>query len=335
MSIQPNAVKVCDLIKGRIVLEPEAVKTLEPRSQVQISVGDASGSIHEQLADVIDGAFHFDKTGFVYPIRTFAISRPLDGAKVFEARNLFPASDREFETQFKSHRDRSGNLHVDYFVASQIFRHFQGQEGYRISASVTAAYKSIELMDRSYLDEAEGMLSESLRAIHTVGLARSTRNNREHLNVSLLCAQYHVYLAQGKPREFLQTLFTLSELLRHQDFNSYYNLAYNGALSLRLLVLLQLIAGQLSDARATAALSFDLFKHACRDADDNLAHFKELRYVHDNTYESMRLARRVKEVPKSLLDKTLRSCLRISGENFPLSFEKMTKTYTMATELQK
>lgn len=331
MSIPPNAVKVCDLTNGRIVFDAESIVVVDRNDQIHISLTDMTDTVHEFPVDIVDGESRFDRTAFPQPLRSFRVFRATDGHTVFEAHNLFPSTDREFETQFKSHRDRSGDRHVDYFVASQIFDQFTGQEGYRISASVVAAYKAIELLDTAYLDAAEKMLLRSLSAIPTVKLARSTRNNREHLHISVLCALYHVHLALGNSREFLRTLLVLKGLLEDQAFQSYYNLAYNGALSLRLLTLLHLAAGQQSEARNTATLSFNVFKLASRDADENLAHFKELRYVHDNTLESMRIARRVNEVTDSLIDKTLRGCLRVSADEHQKSFTEMRDTFMRAT----
>lgn len=331
MGNQMHAVEVCDLKHGRLVFQTGATGFLTDNAELQVTVTDGEGVTHEIPSTTLDTTLHLDTAATPRPIRSLTVTRPSTGEPVFEAKNLFPATDREFETQFKSHRDRTGDRYVDYFVANQIFDHFTGQEGYRISAAVAAAYKSIELMEESYLEEAERMLLESLSAIPTVKLARSTRNNREHLQISVLCALYHVHLARGNPDAFVRTLQLLKELLEGQEFNSYYNLAYNSALSLRLLILLQLISGETKNARATATLSFHVFKLAARDADENLAHFKELRYVHDNTYESMRLARRVKEVTEALVDKTLRGCLRVSADAHPTSYGKMRETFIDAS----
>lgn len=335
MSIQLEALEVCDLKNGRIVLKPEAPTASGSENSIQltVTVTDGQDRAHDLATTSQAGVIRFDMNAAPRPIRSFRLSEYSSGSTVFEARNLYPSSDQEFETQFKAHRDRSGDRRIDYFVASQIFNYFDGQEGYRISAAVVAAYKAIELMDESYLAEAETTLLRALTSIPSVKLARSTRNNREHLHVSVLCALYHVYLARGEAREFLRTLLVLKGLLETQDFQSYYNLAYNSALSLRLLTLLHLVSDQPKAARSAARLSFNVYKSAARDADENLAHFKELRYVHDNTYESMRLARRSKDAAELLIDRTLRSCLRVPAEEHPKSFSRMRATFLATSDL--
>jgi len=333
MSISTNSAKVCDLTNGRIVFNTETMVALAGSNQIHAAITDATNAVHEFSADISGGELGFNRASLPDPIRSFKIFRASDGQTIFEAQNLFPTTDREFEAQFKSHRDRSGDPYVDYFVASQIFDHFRGQEGYRISAAVVVAYKAIELLNAAYLEAAESRLRQALSAIPKVKLARSTRNNREHLHISVLCALYHVQLARGDAAGFVQTIMTLKGLLENHSFESYYNLAYNGCLSLRLLTLLQVLAGQREAARTTATLSFDVFKRACGDADENLAHFKELRYVHDNTYETMRIARRVKDVSESLIDKTLGNCLRVSAEKHPDSSRIMQATYLESTQI--
>ncbi|MBE1515770.1 hypothetical protein [Nesterenkonia halotolerans] len=327
MSIQSSGVKVCDLRNGRIEFNPGVVESLHSEDLVYVTVTDARDVAHEVTTNAVNNTVHLGIATQVHPIRSLRVSRSSGDQVLFEAQNLFPSTDQEFEAQFKSHRDRSGDRYVDYFVASQIFNHFTGEEGYRISAAVAAAYKAIEILDDSYLADAENMLVTSLSVIPNVKLERSTRNNREHLHISVLCALYHVHLARGNSDEFLRKLQTLRGLLKEHSFESYYNLAYNGALSLRLFTLLQLLAEKRPDARRTSTLSFQIFKLAARDADENLAHFKELRAVHDNAYESMRIARRVKEVNDSLVDKTLRGCLRVSANEHPQSYDKMRKTF--------
>ncbi len=327
MSIQSSGVEICDLRNGRIEFNPDVVGSLHGEDLIHVTVTDTRDVPHQVLTSAVNNTVHVDIATQVRPIRNLRLSRSGGGEVLFEAQNLFPSTDQEFETHFKSHRDRSGDRYVDYFVASQIFNHFAGEEGYRISAAVAAAYKAIEILDDSYLAEAENMLVGSLSSIPSVKLARSTRNNREHLHISVLCALYHVYLARGNSEEFLRTLQALRGLLKDHSFESYYNLAYNGALSLRLFTLLQLMAEKHADARRTSTLSFKIFKLAARDADENLAHFKELRAVHDNAYESMRIARRVKEVTDSLVDKTLKGCLRVPANEHPQSYDKMRRTF--------
>lgn len=333
MGIQTRELDVCDLKNGSIILSSEARDSSQRGRPVRLTVTDSAGELHELPSRGLEGTVRFTIPAEVRPIRTFTVSEPDTERTLFEAKNLFPSTDREFEKQFKSHRDRSGDCHVDYFAASQIFDHFTGQAGYRISAAVVTAYKAIELMDRAYLIEAESMLLRALSALPEVRLARSTRNNREHLHISLLCALYHLHLARGNRRDFLGTLSAIRELLEEETFHSYYNLAYNSALSLRLLTLLHLMAGHPQAARETSMLSFETFKLASRDADENLTHFKELRYVHDNTYESMRIARRVKEVSDSLIDKTLKGCLRVSADNHPQTYHTMRTTFLGSCEL--
>jgi len=334
MDTDTNPVEICDLRNGRIVFSSEFPNFDPVQKQFVVSVTDSAGIAHEINSTSAGRALHFSLPGEVLPIRSFHITDRARDAAVFSATNLFPATNREFETQFKSQRDRNGDPRVDFFVADQIFTHFRGEEGYRVSAAVVAAYKGVELLDETYLEDAEKMLLRSLSALPNVNMARSARNNREHLHISVLCVLYHVYLARGNAGEFLRTLQVLRSLLENASFKSYYNLAYNSALSLRLLTLLQLLSGQHSDARAIATLSFDVFKLAARDADENLSHFKELRYVHDNTYESMRIARRLGEVTESLIEKTLRGCLRVSADRHPQSFKIMRETFLHSSKIQ-
>lgn len=326
MDTDIKPVEICDLRHGHIVFRSDISSSSEGR-RFRLVVMDRDQAVHELDSRAVDGALKFDLPLEVRPILGFSMVNTETGSTVFEAANLFPETDRDFETQFKSARDRHGDPRVDHFVASQIVNHFTGAAGYRVSAAVVAAYKAIELMDDEYLRDAESMLLRSISTLPNVSLARSARNNREHLHVSVLCALYHVHLARGDSVEFLRTLNVLRALLEGETFQSYYNLAYNSALSLRLLTMLYLLAEKPSEARTTASLSFSIFKLASRDADENMAHFKELRYVHDNTYESMRIARRVRQVPDALLEKTLRGCLRVSADQHPEAFQRMCDTY--------
>jgi len=335
MDTDTNPVEICDLRNGRIVFSSEFHNFDQVQNQFVISVTNSAGIAREIKSNSAGRVLHFALPAEVLPIRTFEITDRARDAILFSATNLFPTTNREFETQFKSQRDRHGDPRVDFFVANQIFTHFTGAEGYRVSAAVVAAYKGIELLEESYLQDAEALLLQSLSALPKVHMARSARNNREHLHISVLCVLYHVHLARGNAEGFLRTLQDLRALLENGNFQSYYNLAYNSALSLRLLTLLQLVAGQPSDARETAALSFEVFKLASRDADDNLTHFKELRYVHDNTYESMRIARRVKEVTDALIEKTLRGCLRVSADAHHESYAVMRQTFLESTRAQR
>lgn len=332
MDTDTNPVEICDLRNGRIVFSSEFPNFDPDQKQFLISVTDSAGIAHEINSNSAGRVLHFALPTEVLPIRTFEITDRARDATVFSATNLFPATNREFETQFKSQRDRNGDPRVDYFVAQQIFTHFTGAEGYRVSAAVVAAYKGIELLEDAYLQDSETYLLQSLSALPKVHMSRSARNNREHLHISVLCVLYHVHLARGNAEGFLRTLQDLRALLANGSFHSYYNLAYNSALSLRLLTLLELMGGHQSGARATATLSFDVFKLASRDADENLAHFKELRYVHDNTYETMRMARRVSEITDSLIEKTLRSCLRVSADRHPQSYEFMRRTFLRSSD---
>lgn len=332
MTYLPNSVQLCDLKKGEIVVNDLSAFAATEHGKLQIQAIDVEGSTHTEPCIFESDRFSFQIPEGIGPICKISILAE-QNAEVFAAENLFPATDEEFESTFKSHRDRSGDARTDHFIASQIFNNFTGEEGYRISAAVVASYKAIELLEDDLLSEAENMLLRSLTALPAVKLARSTRNNREHLQISVLCSLYHVYLARGNAEEFFKTLQTIYTLVEEMKFGSFYNLAYNSALSLRLLTLLQLIAGQQKQARRTSEVAFAGFKRASHDADNNLAHFKELRYVHDNTYEAMRIARRMKEADRNFVEKTLSSCLRISAKKFPEAFSTMMDTYLKSSEL--
>lgn len=334
MTTASHHVEIRDLQKGRVTFSANHDLDYSALRWCQLSVIDKNNQPQQVSSEFKDMVLEFSLDTDWIPIRRFRLTDS-GGNEVYVAENLFPATNNEFEKQFKSARDRSGDPRIDQFVAGQIFDHFTGEDGYRISAAVVASYKAIELLDGRLLDAAERMLLKSLALLPVVKMGRSARNNREHLHVSVLCTLYHVYLARGRHHDFLDTLLALKSLLEEKKFEFYFNLAYNACLSLRLLTVLYRRADRPEEARTASLLAFDLFKLSVHDADNNMAHFKELGYVHQNTYDAMRIGRRMKEVSEPFANRTVRTCLRVSAADHPAASRRMLSTFNKTIEYMR
>ncbi|WP_146339488.1 hypothetical protein [Nesterenkonia sp. NBAIMH1] len=161
----------------------------------------------------------------------------------------------------------------------------------------------------------------------------SVRLNKEHLHISVLCALWHLYLANGKPLEFLRTIDALHGMVAKKEFHSFFNLGFNVSLSLRALTLLQVRRGDVKAAQITSDLALEMFQLSVRDSTSNFNHFKEVGYTHSHALEAMRLSRRTKSADDALVRRTLSRTLRIPEDTYPQAFETMHETFLAAAEL--
>lgn len=331
MTEGPGAHFKWDLVSGTIGL-PSGRQQKE-FDELSVVLTTDTGESLRVPGERSDDTIQFDRSSLRRPVVCVRVFQVGESHALSEIGNLLPKTDSDFEAHFKSKRDRANDPYVDFFVGWQTHKYFSGSIGYRISAAVVAAYKAIEILDYEYLDMAEEALLASLELLPNTKVERSTRKNREHLHVSVLCALWHLQMARGKCREFKDTLEQIRSLLHDGNFHSFFNPAFNGSVTLRVLTLLQKMEGRDARARRTARLAFDIFKLGTRDADTIMNHFKELGYVHNHVLQTLRLSKRPGEISDALVEKTLQSCLRVPAEEFPDSFDVMKETFMQAAYL--
>ncbi|TLP92374.1 hypothetical protein FEF26_14775 [Nesterenkonia salmonea] len=322
-----GALTEADLSAG--LLRFDASKVSQEELQLLTAHVTDSADVRHFLDVTVRGStIHFDAMPSVSPITRLELRA--DDTEILRLSGLFFPTDRAFEGGFKSRSTRPDDAQLDFFIASQMFEHFEGQPGYRISCAVICGYKAAELQDPVKQEHAERMLLRSLLLLPTTSLATSTRLDREHLHVSVLCALWHVYLAAGKPSEFVQTLQSLRALVEDRSFASFFQLAYNVSLSLRVLALVRLMRKDVQDAQDISELSREIFQLSVRDSTTNLNHFKEIGYTHTHVLETMRLARRTKTLTENTIDKTLTASLRVKSDRHPKAFASMKATFEEA-----
>ncbi len=174
------------------------------------------------------------------------------------------------------------------------------------------------------------MLLRALIVLPSGDLEKTPRNNREHLQVSVLTTLWHVYLARGDTLGFIRTVSSLRDLLAQKSFQSFFILAFNMGKGLRVLTLLYKLAGLEEEAAANAKLARQLFQLSAQGATGVFAHFSELGSFHRDVLESMRLVRGGGKVSEALIDKTLRESLRISANEHPESFVILKRNFLEA-----
>lgn len=314
----------CDLLRGEITfsnpIEAEGlfVRVQDIRREWIIIPCTTEGS-----------SLHFDLLETGLPIRSLEVLGA-DDKEFLKLKDLYHANDKEFQGKFAYKRDRPNDPLLELFIGKQTFEYFTGAIGYRVAAAVVSGYKAIEIRDESYLENAEKMLLRALVILPSGALSGSPRNNREHLHVSVLTTLWHLYLVKGDVRNFVRTITSLRALLDQRGFQSYFNLAVNMGKSTRTLTLLYQMSGQVDEASRIVATARELFQMSVRDATSNLQHFRELRYFHNDVYESMRLVREEVPLQGEKATRELRGSVRIQAEEHPEVFAVMWQTFQAA-----
>lgn len=255
------------------------------------------------------------------------------GQEVLIMDELMPRTDQEYEHGFRSISRRSLDPYLNFFIARQMALHFPGTVSYRISATVVALYKAIEIQDPNYLDWAETLLRLAEDLIPLAPVARSPRRNREHLQASLWCAEWHVRLVRDDFDGFLESLEKVRNYMEKEKLASYFNVAYPANTTLSMLCLYHSATGKQSEARLVMRLMFSLFQRSVRDADTTSAHFRELAKIHEATYECLLMVKRTKPISEKQAKTALRRAVRINPSKHDQSFLSMWNTLKQGLRL--
>lgn len=261
------------------------------------------------------------------------ILRTADDKEVLCADGLFYHDDSAYNNSFKSRTKRYKDPYLNYFIGRQLLQHFPGNPAFRIAGAVVAAYKAVELLVPQFLDEAEEFLDTSQQLIPEVPVAKSPRENREHLQLSAWCAEWHVHLAQGDFDRFLACLRKMRHHLETQELTSYFNPAFPANKSLMMLCLYLCAIGESAEARRVAQLSVRLFKRSVEDSNQTLAHFQELGSIHKAALSCLKLVRQTEGITLQIVRNTFREAVRVGGPKYPAAFDAMIDTFNRGISL--
>jgi hypothetical protein len=234
--------------------------------------------------------------GLTYPVRSIR-ARILDGGNpaspggptwVEVADNLFPKDDAEYKRIFARKVKRVGSAYADYFVADQIERFFNGSTYYRCGAAVVKGYKAVEIGDAQCLDSAMAGLCKALVDVQSCEIHWHPRQNREHLEASLLCCLWHVQLASMDAEGVHDTLARL-EALAH-GLSNYFTPCFPITLSLLASASLGWLRRDQQRVDAMTDLTVQVYKRGVADADPGkLTLFAELKVSHMAALQSLTL----------------------------------------------
>lgn len=266
----------------------------------------------------------FSLGGLQSPI-THMVFQDEEKNEMLRIDGLMPRSDKEYDQNFRSNKNRPRSPYVNFFIARQMVFHFSGSVSYRIAAAVVAIYKAIEVREPQYLAGAEEALKLADQLIPQAPIARSPRRNREHLRLSLWCAEWHFHLFRDDPRSFLDCLNKVYKHTESEALSTYFNLAYPANTTLCILCLYLTASGKNDEALKVAKLSVSLFKRSVRDADTNLAHFKELSKIHWLSYECLEIIKGDKPITEKKAKSVFEGAIRV-GSAHDASVQPMWRT---------
>ncbi len=195
---------------------------------------------------------------------------------------IFPRDDKAYEAMFLRKIHRFGDEALQYFMARQLSQSFTGKRAYRVGAAVVMTYKALEINDPVLQEEALQHVKMQLLHVGDCEITNHPRTNREHLEISLLCAKWHLELALRRFDEFFATLEHCRS--RAASITNFFTPAYN--LSMTLLMQCALLArkGDVEQAAVIANEGTQIFKSAVASATQQLTLFQELRISHRNVH---------------------------------------------------
>ncbi|WP_338664618.1 hypothetical protein VQH23_05485 [Pararoseomonas sp. SCSIO 73927] len=221
-----------------------------------------------------DGPLQAVRITTVHPEDRIVFEKGLDD----RLARLYPLDGPDYVDLLASHTRRWGSASTRHFLAEQVTRFFVDHPEHRIGASLIQAYKAVELGDAGLIAAALDINQAAFGWLEGLSLDWHPRRNREHLEVSLLTAKWHLQLAAANISGLQATCHHMLALTSRPQAN-YATLAYSASKSL-------LLGGWLEWRRgdeATAKLFWDqtvaMFKLAVRDADPYRAVlFRELEH---------------------------------------------------------
>lgn len=255
-----------------------------------------------------------------------------EGEEITRVEGLLPRTDKEYEQGFRSVKTRTDNPYLNFFIARQMALYFPGTVSYRVAGAVVAIYKAVEINEPNYITWAEDILKVAEELVPMSPVARSPRRNREHLRLSLWCAEWHLRLIQGEFEKFLECLNKVRRYVEIETLESYFNPAYPANTSLCILCLYYVATGNWKQAREVAEITVSLFQKSVRDADKNLSHFRELSVIHKFSYESLRISKQTEDLTEERVKEIFSICKRINATKCPQSFREMWKTFKEGVE---
>jgi hypothetical protein len=178
---------------------------------------------------------------------------------------LFPQG-REIRTELPEHRAQhweSGRMR--YFLAEQVVRFFRTSKERRISAVLVLAYEAVEIGGSAQVARARAALRTAFSWLPRLPLDIQPRRNREHREISLLSAQWHLELAAGEVEAARTTLRRVLALADSRT--SYATLARSASRSLLMAGWMEWRSGDVAAALACWEAGVTMFKRAARDAD--------------------------------------------------------------------
>ncbi len=154
----------------------------------------------------------------------------LDPAVATFLAEIFPRDNKAYDAMFVRKVNRFGDEALQYFMARQLSQSFTGKRAYRVGAAVVMTYKAIEINDPVLQEEALRHVKMQLLHVGDCEITNHPRTNREHLEVSLLCAKWHLELSLRHYDEFFSTLEHCRSLAA--NITNYFTPAFNLSMSL-------------------------------------------------------------------------------------------------------
>lgn len=198
---------------------------------------------------------------------------------LFVVDGLCPLDDAEYSKNFKSKKNRTGLIYLDLFIALQTFRFFKGGENFKICAAVVVAYKAVESGSPGMLQLATEIINECDKLLLLCKYADSPRRNKEHLRVSLMCAEWHVYFALGDFIKFEKIQEKMFSVVR--ETANFFTPSYLICLSLSFYALTKAILKDEEQFLLTLDVAYNVYKRAVLDSSvNNITWFRELSVPH-------------------------------------------------------
>lgn len=306
-------------------------------SYFKVFVYDNFGGKHIIGHKVVNGSVVFSLGDLSFPVDELNVIRCQGGNSelIFCLDGLFPNDDKEYEEKFIRKKQRHGSSFVDFFVADQIDRFFSGSACHYISSAVVKSYKSVEIGSRQYLESSETSLKKAIGRLDEVSVDWHPRKNKEHLYLSLLCALWHVRLANDDFSGFLSALEEAYAHLLGDELTSYFTPAYPGIISLCLFSLFFRLTEDYGKSKRIASSCFDVFQKCVRDADKRkMTLFEEVAVSHRATSKALRIANNKEPLDEEFIKNAFLGSLRINKKEFNVVCENLFESFMKGVKLK-
>lgn len=241
---------------------------------------------------------------------------------------LFPSNDSEFNKQFIRKVQRTNLPQLDYYIANQVVRFFNGSDCYRCCSAVVKAYKAIEIGVDELLTDALTSLDHTLVLCENIDEDWHPRRSGIHLYFSLLCARWHLCLALGNQDEFLKSLNAVMDKSAELHESSFHTAGYPISISVAMKVLFFSFVRN-EDVWADSDYCSWVFKKTVQDSHPRkITLFDELKVSHNSTLVCMKVASKQIDLDDSLvLKKVFSTLLRVKGKAADRLFSNFLKMH--------